>query len=125
MYCKCGCGKKTTIPYRNRYELGHKKGVPLDYLIGHKYRGLTGKKHWNWKGDIVGYKAFHLRVNKIRGKATMCDKCGSTYYVEWASLTGNYQDPWDFRSLCRKCHHKFDDIQNKGWKTRRGVGNSI
>jgi len=42
-YCHCGCGQKTSIPKRNRKELGHKKGIPLKFLRGHwmKTHGLS------------------------------------------------------------------------------------
>lgn len=118
-YCKCGCGNLTPIAYRNRFELGHKKGEPIDYLKGHKMRGLTGKKHWNYKGNKAGYKAFHLRISLVRGKPFICSECGSDYYVEWANLSGKYEDVFDYKPLCRKCHNRFDNVANKGWATRR------
>jgi len=51
------------------------------------------------------------------------------------NLTGKYEDIYDYKSLCRKCHNKFDKIAIrvsqkkkflygnqyilKGWETRR------
>lgn len=119
-YCKCGCGNKTRVPYRNRRELGHIKGVPINYLKGHKMRGIVGKDHWNWKGHKAGYKALHLRVSKARGKAVVCVFCDSTSFVEWANMHGKYDDIYDYIPLCRKCHHAYDGVQAKGWSTRRG-----
>lgn len=80
---------------------------------------LKGDKHWNYKGDDAGYSAFHLRVQSERGVASLCSRCKSASFVEWANLTGKYEDVNDYEQLCRKCHHKFDNIQYRGWKTRR------
>lgn len=33
--CQCGCGRKTTIPKRNDYTRGTRKGVPTRYVTGH------------------------------------------------------------------------------------------
>lgn len=120
--CRCGCGKETPIATRNRYELkDYIKGQPIPFLVGHQVRSrmIKGSKHWNYKGDKAGYKAFHLRVNNIRGKAIICENCRSDYFVEWANLTGKYQDPMDYRALCRRCHNQFDNPNKKGWETRR------
>ena len=38
-YCKCGCGQLTPISKRNRFNLGHIKDQPIDYLKSHKLRG--------------------------------------------------------------------------------------
>jgi hypothetical protein len=122
IYCKCGCGNITPISPRNRYNLGHVKGEHINYLKGHKRRGIKGVDHYNWKGDTAGYKAFHLRVNQIRGRAKICEFCNSDYYVEWANLTGQYQNIYDYVALCRKCHHVIDNVADKGWQTRRGGG---
>ena len=134
-YCKCGCGNLTPIAYRNRFELGHKKGEPTDYIKYH-HRSLRGENSPNFKKD-AGYKALHLRVNLIRGKAKVCENCGSIKFVEWANLTGKYEDVNDYVSLCRKCHRILDktnekrarslgkerltEIANKGWETRRNT----
>lgn len=137
IYCQCGCERITPISPRNRVDLGHIKGQHIPYLLGHrvKSRNLKGEKHWNFKGDQAGYKALHLRVNQIRGKATLCNICASQSWVEWANLTERYEDPTDYEALCRKCHNKFDrinqkrtitlgknqliEIAKKGWETRR------
>ena len=80
---------------------------------------LNGKNSINWKGDEVGYSAFHLRVQKERGKAGICEKCGSSKFVDWANQTGKYEDVSDYKQLCRKCHLIFDEIGKKGWITRK------
>lgn len=87
---------------------------------------LCGENSINWKGDCAGYKAFHLRVQKTRGIASVCVDCGSTKKVEWANLTGNYADVMDYKELCKKCHNKFDSMRKSstlganGNNTREG-----
>lgn len=74
MYCKCGCGEITPIAKRNRDNLGHIKGEHIDYLKGHKNRGVKrppfskewrekiskstkGRKPWNkgkkWSDEVI------------------------------------------------------------------------
>ncbi len=63
-----------------------------------------------WKGDDARYDAFHARVKKIRGKPNRCDICDTTKAkrFEWASLTKNYKDPYDYVRVCTSCHRKMD-----------------
>lgn len=74
--CKCGCGKGTPISKRNRFHLGHIKGQHIDYLKGHKRRGIkrppfseswktkisqsrvlsgvsSGSRNPNWRGGLT------------------------------------------------------------------------
>lgn len=138
---KCPCGN---IKLLTPSKISEKHGKYCSRTCTFKYRDnskflsmikISGENHPNWKGDGAGYKAFHLRVNLIRGKAKICKKCGSERFCEWANLTGDYSNVFDYDSLCRKCHHKLDDIANrtakkvkelygnkhilKGWETRR------
>lgn len=53
--CRCGCGEQTTIASRNRKELGHIKGLPVPYLVGHA-QGVIG--------DLVGKTFGRLTVVK-------------------------------------------------------------
>jgi hypothetical protein len=87
--------------------------------LSHKLKGIF---HWAYKGDNAGYKALHLRVGEQRGKAKKCLFCGSDKFVEWASVTRDYKNVFDYISLCRKCHRKFDDVGKKSAQTRRGGG---
>lgn len=34
-YCRCGCGQRTPIASRNRKSIGHIKGEPVQYVVGH------------------------------------------------------------------------------------------
>ena len=69
------------------------------------------------------YAALHLRVQTIRGTDSKCDTCGTTdpeRAYDWANLTGNYADPWDYDRLCRSCHWKLDNkVANLGKYAQR------
>lgn len=57
------------------------------------------------------YAAGHKRVSRERGAPTRCEACelndpGRVYH--WASLTGDYGNPFDYRRLCVPCHRRFD-----------------
>jgi hypothetical protein len=68
-YCLCGCGKKTPIAKKTRTKLGHKKGEPVSYLLGHsncrpireRYLDMVVDRGpeacWGWLGftDQFGY----------------------------------------------------------------------
>src|SRR5690242_13274370 len=78
---KCLCGKKFLLtPGQDRQ--GH--GKYCSRSCYYEYREVfkvwdlptnrPGEMHHNFKGDQAGYKAFHLRVTRLRGKATYCEK---------------------------------------------------
>jgi hypothetical protein len=77
-------------------------------------KGLPkGEKNWKWKGDDVGYFALHHWINRTKGKATICEHCGSDgghiRKCHWANVSGEYRrDINDYISLCAKCHKKYD-----------------
>lgn len=65
----------------------------------------------SWKGDNVGYSAFHRRMEALKGKPKKCEICGTIdekKVYDWANLTGNYNDPKDYKRMCRSCHWKYD-----------------
>lgn len=73
---------------------------------------LVGERNNNWKGDEVGYNALHKWVNRTKGKASECTRCGDKggeKGCHWANLSGRYlRDADDFVSLCPSCHKKLD-----------------
>lgn len=78
-----------------------------------KKRNQYGENNDSWKGDNVGYVAFHRRMEALKGKPKKCEICGTeekkrTY--DWANLTGKYNDPNDYKRMCRSCHFKRDKI---------------
>lgn len=71
----------------------------------------VGRRSAIWKGDEAGYDAMHRRVYRARGKASHCSRCGiadPAVKYEWANLTGNYADIWDFEPMCISCHRAYD-----------------
>lgn len=69
--CECGCGSSTPIAKQTRNNIGHIKGHPIRFIVGHNGRnrlvsaetrrkiGLahSGARNNFWKGDRVGYRA--------------------------------------------------------------------
>ena len=72
----------------------------------------------SWKGDSASYAALHLRVQVARGKPARCDRCGTTAAgrYEWANLTGQYTDIYDYQRMCVSCHQQY------GAARRRATG---
>lgn len=74
-------------------------------------RNQRGEKNDSWKGNSVGYAAFHKRIEALKGKPKKCDVCGTEdedKYYDWACLTGQYENPDDYRRMCKSCHSKYD-----------------
>ena len=80
----------------------------------------TGRYHWAWRGDDIGYGTAHERIRKTRGSASdhRCSDCGGVA-AQWAydhedpderhSDLGSYStDPSHYRPLCVSCHKRFD-----------------
>lgn len=64
----------------------------------------------------VGYGASHNRVKRAFGPAAHCTECGTddpAKKYDWANLTGNYNDPTDYRSMCKSCHRRYDHLRRK------------
>ncbi len=82
-------------------------------------RDQRGPKNSSWKGDQASYSALHLRVTAARGAEKRCDVCGTSdpkRQYDWANLTGNYADIWDYKRMCRSCHWKHDGkVYNIRW----------
>jgi hypothetical protein len=76
----------------------------------------------NWKGNNATYKAFHYRMKALKGKPGLCEVCGTTDKArsyDWANLTGKYDDPSDYKRMCRSCHWKYDK-KHLNWKGATG-----
>lgn len=74
-------------------------------------RNQYGENNSYWKGDDVSYAAFHKRIEALNGKPQKCEVCGTTdtnKSYDWANLTGHYEDPKDYKRMCRSCHWKHD-----------------
>jgi len=117
---ECPCGKKYTVS-EGRIKIGRGKYCSKNCM--YKYRVVvSGNLHHNWKGNDVGYSAIHDWVKGQLGKPSNCEYCGTkeSKQFEWANISGEYKrNLSDWQRLCTKCHHKFDNIASKGWKTRK------
>lgn len=58
--CACGCGRTPPIAKKNRYDLGHVKGLPVRCLPGHSGRGDGHGA--NWKGGRIVLKGGYVGV---------------------------------------------------------------
>jgi len=81
-------------------------------------RHQSGDRNSAWAGPRIGYKGAHSRVASVRGKPSFCERCGTSdpsKRYEWANLTRQYHDPFDYKRMCRSCHCKHDGlIRNLG-----------
>lgn len=69
-----------------------------------------------WKGDDAGYVSLHIRVRRQRGTPKHCERCGladESRVYDWANLTGNYSNVWDYERMCRPCHRRFDNQKKR------------
>jgi len=82
------------------------------------FRG-SEEKHYNWKGDIVGYYGIHLWVLKKKGIPKKCSTCGlenlkmknGRRAIQWANISRDYlRDVDDWVALCIPCHREYDDM---------------
>jgi hypothetical protein len=77
-----------------------------------KKSNQTGENNDTWKGNRAGYAALHYRVQKLRGTPSKCSMCDTELAkrFEWANVTGNYSNVYDYVRLCKSCHSKFDNV---------------
>lgn len=76
------------------------------------YSQREPEEHPHWKGDNAEYSALHRRLRENKGQPKKCEECGTedpdkTY--DWANISGDYEDPDDYKRLCRSCHWKLDN----------------
>jgi hypothetical protein len=74
-------------------------------------RHQAGPLNDSWKGAAATYAAFHKRIEVLKGRPKKCERCGTTDLkksYDWANLTGRYDDPTDYKRMCRSCHWTHD-----------------
>jgi hypothetical protein len=100
-----------------------KKKNPTKFWSGKKRPGISkillkgiekrsGKNHYEWKGDDVGYISLHKWVVKQLGKAIKCSNNINHKAKKffWANISGEYKrDISDWHELCPSCN-KLDGI---------------
>lgn len=135
---KINVGRKVSEETRRKIGAGNKISVQKFYDNGGhawnkglKVRTNTGRTHFkkgcvnelntNWKGNDVGYHGLHKWIQRHKGKADKCEKCGilNAKKYEWANISGEYKrDVDDFMSMCVSCHILFD-TERRGFNRRR------
>lgn len=71
-----------------------------------------GDRNSRWTGGAAGYIAQHQRVYVALGRAAdrECSVCGDRAR-EWANLTGDYADTYDYAAMCARCHRRYDNAR--------------
>ena len=117
IFCSVKCSNSTRNPvWLHTPELIKKNTNRLLKLIENE------ETHPRWKGDDVGYIALHQWVRKHKGEPNECEMCKTktAKKFEWANISGEYKRELnDWTRLCTKCHHEYDNIYTKLWKTRK------
>jgi len=75
-------------------------------------RNQTGPDNHMWKGSAANLVCKHKRLYRAFGQPERCDVCGTTdssKTYDWANLTGDYDNPADYRRMCRSCHAQYDN----------------
>lgn len=109
--------KSGSVPWNKGKKLPYK---PRPTRRGKRVSIDTEFKYKNGSGWSV---VLHNWVKKNLGRPQMCQMCGSkdenrTY--QWANKSGEYKkELTDWLRLCRRCHHKYDNISVKTWNTRK------
>lgn len=80
-----------------------------------KALGLTNQhpveKEWLRKDGSNPYARDHARVRARRGRPCKCEVCGTDNprkHYDWANLTGEYDNPADYKRMCKSCHKQYD-----------------
>lgn len=119
-FCSQECKYKYRVmPKRGQGVYVLVKENPTSFKKGDKpwnkgTRGLMPVPH-NFMESGYGYHTIHDWVHLRLGKAIKCVECGKDYgRIEWANISHEYKrDLSDWKSLCKKCHVKYD--RENGW----------
>ena len=97
-----GCGRKAIDNALRRAGVKKRRAIK---------RNQSGPSNANWGGSAASLVAKHKRLYRAFGQPSKCDVCGtedSARTYDWANLTGDYDNPSDFKRMCRSCHWKYD-----------------
>lgn len=110
--------RKEYTEHRNKGKLdslAQKMGRTKPFLCRQaRAMGLTNAKGFKPYAEKAGanpYAKFHARVRSLRGAPRKCEICGEdnpSKYYDWANITGDYENPDDYKRMCRPCHRKHD-----------------
>lgn len=112
-----GIGRKSVSNAIARLNLLHHKSIK---------RNQFGSNNSNWKGCSANLVSKHKRLYRAFGQPSTCDVCGTSENnksYDWANLSGDYDNPSDFKRMCRSCHSKYDK-KHENFKSKSKCGNS-
>ena len=71
---------------------------------------LVGPLHPLFKKECKNYKVLHKRLYRLLGQPKKCEVCltESAKRYDWANMSGKYEDPKDYKRMCRSCHSRHD-----------------
>lgn len=104
--CSKVCANKLLLG--NKYSLGRKHPVETIQKMRKAKLGLRGSQTNRWKGNKVKYRAIHMWIQSLLGKASYCskDKSHKASRYHWANKSGEYRRVIsDWWSLCSRCNH--------------------
>lgn len=119
-YCKCGCGRKTSIASRNEYRRGHTKGEPIPFIPGHSGRNpdfsYSVDDNGCWipqkKPNNVGYVYFFVNGKQVPAHRYM-----------WESNNGSIPPGKEPDHLCRNrscCNPDHLELVTRAVNIQRG-----
>jgi len=124
--CRCECGTEKVIRGKNlRSGQVRSCGCLAREVSSSRLASRRGEKHFQWKGDAIGYDGAHQRVDSAKGKAAdhQCVDCGDQA-DDWSYVGGCPRervsdepktigcvyspDPNYYVPRCKKCHWHHD-----------------
>lgn len=101
-----GSTQKAVFTAMRRFDLPRRPQSPRDQ---------RGPKNNAWKGTDAKYQAKHARLYRSQGQPKKCEVCATTTAksYDWANLTGDYDNPKDYRRMCRSCHRRYDNARRR------------
>jgi len=132
-FCSRRCYARSATAAENGRRTGHLlKGRPSNnphgnggatrgwQATGRQIEGL--KAGWFKRVDDPNYATIHAWARRSFTKPDACEMCAERPGRDWSSRShgvtySRNREDWLF--LCRRCHHAYDDISSKLWRTRR------
>jgi len=105
-----GCNPKTILSRLHAFGIPTRPARRMD---------MAREKNPRWTGSAATYGAFHQRTLRIRGRPSHCEVCGKSNprkRYEWANITGDLNDPYQFKRMCVPCHRAHDG--NLPWQNK-------
>lgn len=113
--CQCGCGQKTKLAKRTRYERGHVKGQPLRYVNGHNpvvRRAPASTKICTTCGREFSATPEHFHRNGA-GLRPYCKPCAGLLQRERRAGKGMSANGAEYQRMWRKTHPAYREVWRK------------